>query len=573
MHGTFVSVLILAAACGATNSGDGDGSGSGSGSGSGMSIPCSPTGLLHDQPLTVGALDRHYMLYVPSSYRCGGESLPLVVDFGGTWSGSDADDGEEFYALPGAIAAAEADGFILARPRSLSSVEDGQTTYRWDENPGDYVKNESFGHMLIQELEGLYAIDPARVYALGFSSGTGMAAQFFADTPQVFHGYAFVGGGYFPGEEPPAVEIDPTARMYGVSGYRDYLYPDEEDLLALLDAHDVPRAQYFQRTDNNGHELYGWHYLEMFDWLDRGVRPATGSLAADWTAEAVPATEDLTALAGDGSGGLVATGGGGGIFHRDPTTGWSRVAALDGAPGLAAACILPSGTGIAIGDAAVAHTIDHGATWQTDVSIPQFVPGYFDVPFLTAIGCSTDQLVTFGYWNAANSTDAVHWTQTAAQSYGYAAQGAQVKSSASGTWIASGYYYLARSTDGVTFTPVDSPLADTQWLMGIASTSGGRWFAVGEAGALITSVDDGVTWTALVSGTTEDLYSIAFAADGLHGLAVGAHGAAVATSNGGATWTLRATGLDAFVGDVTWLDATTALVVGGNGLAATTQLP
>ncbi len=561
-------ILIFAAACGATNHDAQPDAGIGS------NIPCSATGLLHDQALTVGDLDRHYMLYVPSSYVCGGSAVPLVVDFNGTWTGSDADAGEEFYALPGAIAAAESDGFILARPRSLSSVEDGVSTYRWDENPGDYVKNEAFGHALVTELEGLYAIDPARVYALGFSSGTGMAAQFFADNPQTFHGYAFVGGGYFPGEAPTAFHVDPAVHMYGVSGYRDYLYPDEETLLGLLDTKGFARAQYFQRTDDNGHELYGWHYLEMFDWLDRDNRPAAGSLGSAWTAETVPATEDLTALARDGSGGLVATGGSGGIFHRDASTGWSRVAAVDGAPGLAGACILPSGQGIAVGDSAVAHTTDHGQTWLTDVSIPQFVPGYFEVPFLNAIGCSTSQLVTFGYWNAANSSNATDWTQTmATEDAGYAAQGAQVKVSAAGTWIAAGYYYLGRSTDGVTFTAVDSSVPDIQWLMGIASIPGGHWFAVGEAGTLITSNDDGKTWLALASGTTEDLYAIAFASDGLHGLAVGAHGAAIATSNGGATWTLRATGLDAFVGDVTWLDSSTALVVGGNGLAATTQLP
>ena len=564
-----ISILIVAA-CGATNHDAQPDAGSGSGSG----IPCSASGLLHDQELTVGGLDRYYMLYVPSSYVCGGSALPLVVDFNGTWTGSDADAGEEFYALPGATAVAEADGFILARPRSLSSIEDGTNTYRWDENPGDYVKNAAFGHALVNALEGLYAIDPARVYALGFSSGTGMAAQFFADDPQVFHGYAFVGGGYFPGEAPPAYDVEPATRMYGVSGYRDYLYPDEENLLTLLDAHGFSRALYFQRTDNNGHELYGWHYVEMFDWIDHGERPAAGSLGSGWTAETVPTTEDLTALAGDGSGGLVATGSSGGIFHRDAESGWSRVATLYGAPGLAGACILPSGEGIAIGDSAVAHTIDHGASWQSDVSIPQFVPGYFDTPFLNAIGCSTAQLVTFGYWNAANSSNAVDWTQTnATESFGYPAQGAQVKVSTAGTWIASGYFYLARSTDGVTFTAIDSPVPDIQWSMGIASIPGGHWFAVGEAGTLITSNDDGKTWLALASGTTEDLYSITFASDGLHGLAVGAHGAVIATSNGGATWTLRPTGLDAFVGDVTWLDVNTALVVGGNGLAATTQLP
>ncbi len=532
----------------------------------------SPTGLLHAQPLTVGSLDRHYMLYVPSSYACT-SPMPLVIDFHGTWSGSEADNGEEFYALDGAIAAAESNGFILARPRSLSSVEDGESVYRWDENPGDLIVNATFARALVTHLEGLYAIDAARVYTLGFSSGTGMASQFLADQPQLFAGYAFVGGGYFPGEAPSAVHVSPATRMYGVSGYRDYLYTDEELLLALLDASSVPRTQYFQRTDMNGHELYGWHYLEMFAWLDKGNRPAAGTLATAWTPESVPTTGDLTALASDGAGGLIATGSTGGIFRRTANV-WSQVAAIAGQPAFASVAVLPSGKGVAVGEAHVAHTIDHGATWTTDVTIPQFVPGFFTTPFLNAVAASAGELVTVGYWNAAHSADAVTWSATAApltDAPTLTAQGAQVKASAAGTWIATGYYdYLARSSDGITFTGVTPPV-DIQWLMGIASAPGGHWWVSGEAGTILASSDDGLTWTTQTVATAEDLYAISFA-DALHGLAVGSHGAAFVTSDGGATWTARPTGLDAYLGDIAWLDATTALVIGGNGTAITTTV-
>jgi hypothetical protein len=37
------------------------------------------------------------------------------------------------------------------------------------------------------------------------------------------------------------------------------------------------------------------------------------------------------------------------------------------------------------------------------------------------------------------------------------------------------------------------------------------------------------------------------------------------TSNGGSTWTDRSTGLDVFVGDVKWLDASTVIVVDEKG--------
>jgi poly(3-hydroxybutyrate) depolymerase len=197
---------------------------------------CAALGLLHAQPLQVDTLERYYMLYVPSSHRCDGPALPLLIDFHGTWAGSASDNGEEFYALPGLIAESEALGFIVARPRSLYSDEGGEDVYRWDENPGDYGRNADFAHALVDHREGLYHIDASRVYASGFSSGTGMTAQFFADDPQVFHGYAFVGGGFWATEPPASYNLAAAPRMYGVSGYRDYLFEEQQVLTAALAA-------------------------------------------------------------------------------------------------------------------------------------------------------------------------------------------------------------------------------------------------------------------------------------------------------------------------------------------------
>jgi photosystem II stability/assembly factor-like uncharacterized protein/predicted esterase len=568
-----IALVLALAACSSSmpsHSGDDDGTTCGDGqvldpATNTCVATCNPTGIQHAQPLAVAGATRHYMLYVPTTYRCGTPS-PLVIDFHGTWSGNETDNGEEFYALDGMIAEAEAEGFIVARPRSLSSPEGGSNVYRWDQNPGDLENNAAFAHALVTHLSALYTVDAARVYASGFSSGTNMAAQFFADDPQAFHGYAFVGGGVFDGEAPASVHLDAAPRIYAVSGYRDYLYLNQQDLFTLLDAHGFPRDHVFQRTDMNGHELYGWHYRELFDWLDKATRPAAGTLAAGWTREATSTTEDLTALAGDGGGGLLATGGAGGIYRRDPTAGWSRVTTVTGAPGLASVCVLPSGVGIAVGESRVVHTIDHGATWQTDVSIPAFVPGFFDVPFLNAVGCSASQLVTVGYWDSASSTTGTTWTETDTPNMGFPAQGAQVKASTAGTWLASGYYdYIGRSSDGITFENIASPVG-VQWLMGIASAPGGTWWIAGEAGTIIASADDGKTWTDQSVQTEDDLYAIGFF-DAQRGLAVGTHGAAYLTVDGGAHWTERSTGLDGFLGDVVWLDGHTALAIGGNGSA------
>jgi photosystem II stability/assembly factor-like uncharacterized protein/predicted esterase len=529
---------------------------------------CNPTGLLHAQSLEVDSVERHYMLYVPSSYRCDGPAMPLLIDFHGTWTGAESDNGEEFYALPGLLAEADVLGFIVARPRSLYSAENGENVYRWDENPGDYARNAGFAHALVQHLEALYRVDPSRVYAFGFSSGTGMAAQFFSDDPTVFHGYAFVGGGYWATEPPAPFHLDPAARMYGVTGYRDYLYAEQQVLLGALDRAGYPRDQFFQRTDTNGHELYRWHYDELMRWIDSGTRPNAGALGSAWQAEATGATEDLTAIADDASGGQVATGSLGGIYHRDPASGWSKVTTISGNPALSGVCLMSSGIGVAVGESFAARTTDHGESWTSDVTIPAYVPGFYNTPYINAVGCSSTKLVAVGYWDAAHTSDATTWAASSADNGGYASQGAQVKASAAGTFIATGYYdYIGRSSDGVTFTKIQSPV-DVQWLMGIASAPGGRWWVVGEAGTMLASTNDGMSWTKQTVPTAEDLYGVAFH-DAQRGVAVGNHGAVIITTNGGATWTSQPTGLDGYVGDVAWLDANHALVIGAGGLTAT----
>lgn len=545
---------------------------------------CGPIGLLDAQPLQVGTLDRHYMLYVPSSYRCDGPALPLLIDFHGTWAGSESDNGEEFYALPGLIAQSEALGFIVARPRSLYSDEGGENVYRWDENPGDYARNADFAHALVQHLEAEYHIDAARVYASGFSSGTGMTAQFFADDPQVFHGYAFVGGGYWATEPPAAFHLAAAPRMYGVSGYRDYLYVEQQVLVTALGSAGYPAGQFFQRTDTNGHELYGWHYGELFPWLDGGKRPAAGALGSAWQMETTGASEDFTAITSDasGSGGLLATGSLGGIYRRDATAGWSKVTTIanspaigPGQPALSGVCVLASGVGVAVGESYTAVTSDHGQTWSTNASIPAFVSGFYDPPQMTAVGCGASELVAVGNWDAANTSDGSAWTASTTLDLGFASQSAQVKASAAGTWLATGYYnYIGRSADGVTFTQSQTPTSASsiQWIMGIASAPGGLWWVTGEAGTVLASSDDGMSWVAQTAPTTEDLYSVAFY-DAQRGIAVGAHGAVIVTTNGGATWTSQPTGLDGYVGDAAWLDANHALVIGAGGLAATIAVP
>jgi photosystem II stability/assembly factor-like uncharacterized protein len=66
-------------------------------------------------------------------------------------------------------------------------------------------------------------------------------------------------------------------------------------------------------------------------------------------------------------------------------------------------------------------------------------------------------------------------------------------------------------------------------------------FAAGDYGMIIKTVNGGSVWNALVSGTTENLYSLQFT-DVNTGYAAGAGGTILKTSNGGITWTPLSTG-------------------------------
>ncbi|MBT8250178.1 MAG: hypothetical protein KJN81_07930, partial [Acidimicrobiia bacterium] len=73
-------------------------------------------------------------------------------------------------------------------------------------------------------------------------------------------------------------------------------------------------------------------------------------------------------------------------------------------------------------------------------------------------------------------------------------------------------------------------------------------------GTILKSVDAGVNWAPLVSGTTEELLDVSFA-DALNGTAVGKRATVLTTTDGGATWLSRATPL---AGDALGVSAPTA---------------
>src|SRR5262249_30545488 len=88
--------------------------------------------------------------------------------------------------------------------------------------------------------------------------------------------------------------------------------------------------------------------------------------------------------------------------------------------------------------------------------------------------------------------------------------------------------------------------------------------ALGAAGTIIRTTDAGNNWTAIMSGTNNDLYGVAFE-DTKAGFAVGMGGTILQTSDGGLNWTPQFSGATETLYGVASLGYGTAIVVGDRG--------
>ena len=120
---------------------------------------------------------------------------------------------------------------------------------------------------------------------------------------------------------------------------------------------------------------------------------------------------------------------------------------------------------------------------------------------------------------------------------------------------------IQSSPDGTTWTGVTSPV--TTRLNGVSYY--GSYRAVGDGGALLNSAD-GITWTALTSGTSQNLNAISTNFASLY-VAVGA-GGTIITSADGTTWTpatSSGTSADLYAVAYSTYNSGTWLAVGANG--------
>lgn len=529
------------------------------------------TGTLHDRTLALGddEEDRYYMLHVPTTYECG-SAAPVLVDFHGTAAGPGQP--EEAYQLDALIALSEAKGVIVVRPRSRSSARGGAEIYRWDQNPGDLERNVTFTQNLVEHLRSTYHIDEQRIYAAGFSSGSNMTSQFLGPARGLFKGLAPIAGGIWsdPGIDP--FDQGTAPRVYAATGYRDYLHGTRRDLLELLQDAGVPEDQVVVREYDTGHDLYEWHFPELWAFLDEGTRPGGGELSPDWIAEELPSPGSVLTLTTRADGTLVATGSDGQVWLRSEAGDWILADTLDVGV-LSGACADGEGNMFLVGERDfIAGSAD--LTFQAPKTVPEFFGTYFGTSYLNGIGCASGTaLAAGGYWTGVRSADGGDaWLGLGVDAGGYAAQSSAVHVSDIGTIVAVGYYdYIGRGAAGAeALVPIDHP-AGAEWLTDATSAPGGKHWVVGDRGVILASTDDGLVWEQQISNTAEDLYAIAFASDGLTGAAVGRLGAILVTLDGGETWEDRSAGLDVFLGAAAF-QGNTVFVAGERGLVLRADL-
>lgn len=528
------------------------------------------TGTFHDQKLEMDGKERYYFLHVPKKYSCANPA-PLFVDFHGTSTGSRP---EESYAQDELEALSETNGFILVRPRSLSSEEKGTHVYRWDQNEGDVERNVVFAEALVQEILSQYRIDPKRMYISGFSSGTNMAAQLLTGTSFTFGGFGLIGGGSWDDPELSTYSTE-APWIYTLTGYRDYMFEYLREFDEALAEANFPADQRMNREVHTGHDLYGWHYEEMWQWLDRGAAPKPGEVAEPWAVEMLPTTESLLALAKNPAGDVIATGSGGSFFRRDSASGvWTKVGQVtdDNSSYCTSLCFLPSGVGIAVGGMLVARTDDGGATWTRGKDIPEFQRDAFGSSYLNAVTCAENgRIYGGGYWTGVTSADGGKtWLGAEMNNDGYLAQVSGLARHAE-TVVSVGYYgYIGRSEGDGEFEAIGHP-GKSQWFNGVAAADGGNFWVVGEAGEILHSADDGKTWNRQITPKKVDLYAVSFR-DAATGVAVGQSGTAFVTKDGGATWVHVPTGVDRYFGAISFVGATEAIIAGERGMVLRTSL-
>ncbi len=171
-----------------------------------------------NQTVLSGALNREYLIHVPSGYRAGSET-PLVLDFHG--HSSNASQQEERSGLSDV---ADQQGFIVVYPQGVREA-DGETGWATTASRAARVDDVLFVGDLLDKLQGQFCIDPRRIYATGFSNGGGMTNLLACTMATRIAAIAPVAGAFPPDPYPGGCRPDRPVPVLELHGTEDLIVP------------------------------------------------------------------------------------------------------------------------------------------------------------------------------------------------------------------------------------------------------------------------------------------------------------------------------------------------------------
>jgi polyhydroxybutyrate depolymerase len=130
-------------------------------------------GLLPNETIVSGGIERSYLLYVPSTYTPN-RPMPLVFNFHGLGSSGPAQ-----FAYSELAALAETFKFILVSPNGLGNSWNGGFCCGYAAANG--IDDVGFTSDMIDEISGSYCVHPDRVYSTGISNGGFMSYRLACD--------------------------------------------------------------------------------------------------------------------------------------------------------------------------------------------------------------------------------------------------------------------------------------------------------------------------------------------------------------------------------------------------------
>jgi polyhydroxybutyrate depolymerase len=165
----------------------------------------------NDYTIEVDGQEREFIVHVPASYVAG-QPAPLVFMFHGT-----SQNGEKFWQDSGWKEKGEAEGIITVYPTALRYfvTDDNRIATKWTYSEIDTILRPTaqvhddveFVRAMVARIEATWDIDPARVYATGFSNGGSFTeSRLLMEMPDVFAAVAVAGSGVLP----PSYHVTPS---------------------------------------------------------------------------------------------------------------------------------------------------------------------------------------------------------------------------------------------------------------------------------------------------------------------------------------------------------------------------